>query len=313
MINVCITGASGNLGSLTAQHMMSFSKLNLNLMVHRKDISYKINDPERIKVFKCDLGDCDSLDACLNGVDVIVHYAGVLFKANPEKFLVTTNTKYFENLLIASKRNNVKRIILISFPHVEGPTSVNQPSTNKLDCTPISMHAKTRLQEEKLLIQYYPESTILRVGMVYGNGILMPDAARWFAKYWLLGVWKEPTFIHLISKVDFLDCVTNAVIGEHVSGTYNIGDDGIQTLQDYLKLACKYWKVKEPWIMPSWLIMFAASMFEIISKILGVASPLTKDFIKIGQVSYYGDTARMKKDLLPALRYRTMLEGIETF
>lgn len=37
-----------------------------------------------------------------------------------------------------------------------------------------------------------------RVGMGYGKGILMIDAAKWFAKRRLLGVWRDPTEIHLM-------------------------------------------------------------------------------------------------------------------
>jgi hypothetical protein len=59
--------------------------------------------------------------------------------------------------------------------------------------------------------------------------------------------------------------------------------------------------------------MTAAQIFELFSFLFGTRSPLTKDFIKIGQVSYYGDTTRMRKELLPHLKYRTFEDGLETF
>jgi hypothetical protein len=70
---------------------------------------------------------------------------------------------------------------------------------------------------------------------------------------------------------------------------------------------------KKPWRMPNWMIMTAAQGFEIVSAVFNVKSPLTKDFVKIGQVSYYGDTTRMRKELLPELKYKTVEEGMETF
>ena len=33
----------------------------------------------------------------------------------------------------------------------------------------------------------------------------------------------------------------------------------------------------------------------------------------IGQVSYYGDTKRMRNDLLPELKYKTFENGLEIF
>ena len=149
--------------------------------------------------------------------------------------------------------------------------------------------------------------------MVYGRGILMPDAARWFAKRYLLGVWKEQTLIHLISKEDYLNSVLGLIVNESASGTYNIGDDGIQTLQEYLDFACKRWGCKKPWRMPLWLIYLAAWKFELISRLFRIKSPLTNDFIDIGRVSYYGDTTRMRAELLSTLKYPTMIDGESTF
>ena len=65
--------------------------------------------------------------------------------------------------------------------------------------------------------------------------------------------------------------------------------------------------------MPEWMIYTAANIFEAASALFSMKSPLTKDFIDIGRVSYYGDTTRMKMDLLPMLKYATMKDGVEIF
>jgi hypothetical protein len=179
-----------------------------------------------------------------------------------------------------------------------------------LDETPISIHAKTRLEEERYLFANTREPISLRVGMVYGRGILMVDAARWLAKRRLLGVWKERTQIHLISKDDFCTACTAAITSNSVSGIYHIGDEGNVSLQEFLELACRQWGVGRPWFIPLWLIYTAAELCELCSRITGSVSPLTRDFIDIGRVSYYGDTERMRKDLLPTLKYRTIKEGL---
>jgi hypothetical protein len=129
----------------------------------------------------------------------------------------------------------------------------------------------------------------------------------------LLGVWKEPTFVHLISKTDYAEAVKNALVKDGISGTYNIGDDGVQTLQECLDFACSVWKTPKPWRMPDWLIYGAASVFEFSSRWFGTRSYLTKDFLDIGRVSYSCDTRRMKQDLLPNLKYPTMEDGAEIF
>lgn len=315
-LRVAITGAAGNLGTLLSYGLVN-ENVNLNLLIHKKDVSQDISEKENVSVFKVDLADEKTLYNSLENVDVIVHFAGVLFKSNPEKFLPVTNTQYFRNLLNAAVKQKVKRIILISFPHVEGETSPDNPARGSLDGNAISMHAKTRLEEEKILFEYAEryefEPVSLRVGMVYGDGILMIDAAQWFARHWLLGVWKKPTYIHLISKDDFVGSTIAAITQPNIKGIYHIGDEGIQTLQQFLDEITIYKGNHKPWRMPLWMIMTAAKTFELFSALFNTRSPLTVDFIRIGMVSYYGDTKRMREELLPNLKYKTYKEGISTF
>lgn len=316
MKRIAITGAAGNLGGLLAQGIKN-SDVKLNLLIHTKDVPDDLKNKNNISVFRVDLAKEDSLTEALQDVDVIVHFAGTLFKANPEKFLPTTNTQYFNNLLNIAVLQKVKRIILISFPHVEGECTPENPAKGILTGKPESMHAKTRLEEEKLLFEYGDkygfEAVSLRVGMVYGKGILMIDAGQWFARHWLLGIWKKPTYIHLISKTDFVDATISAALKPDIRGIYHLGDEGVQTLQQFLDDITLYKGNHKPWRMPVWMIMTAARGFELFSAVFGTRSPLTVDFVKIGMVSYYGDTERMRKELLPHLKYKTYKDGMELF
>ena len=316
MNRIAITGAAGNLGGLLAQGMKDLN-VNLNLLIHKKDVPNNLKEKDNVSVFKVDLANAETLHNALKGVDTIVHFAGILFKANPESFLPTTNTLYFNNLLNAAVAQSVKRIILISFPHVEGESLPDNPARGILDGDPISMHAKTRLEEEKLLFQYGDkykfEAVSLRVGMVYGEGILMIDAGQWFARHWLLGVWKKSTYIHLISKIDFVNATIAAVLKPDIRGIYHLGDEGVQTLQQFLDDITVYKGYHKPWRMPVWMIVTAAKGFELFSSLFSTKSPLTNDFVKIGMVSYYGDTSRMRKELLPELKYKTYKDGMVLF
>ena len=139
----------------------------------------------------------------------------------------------------------------------------------------------------------------------------MIDAARWLAKRRMLGVWKEPTQIHLISKEDFCMACTSAIDNANATGIYDVGDEGKITLQEFLDLVCRRWGTARPWRMPLPLIYTAAKLCEAYSQITGVTSPLTRDFVDIGRVSYYGDTTRFR-ELVPSLRYRTIQDGLPT-
>ncbi len=312
---ILITGAAGNLGSLLAERLMD-SDVELRLMVHRTPLPPHIESAANVTVVKADLADSSSLLQATDGATVVVHFAGVLFAARPEKFLPTTNTLWFSNLLSACLASRVSRLILISFPHVEGPTSVEAPATGRLDRTPESVHAQTRLEEERLLVDRTRGAdttpVILRLGMVYGKGILMVEAARWFARHRLLGVWKEPTAIHLISTDDYLSATHAAIMKPGIQGIYHLGDDQPTTLQHFLDEACRTWGLPKPWRMPIWMMNAAAWVFELFSWVTGEPSPLTRDFITIGRVSYFGDTSRARSELVRTLQYPTLESGLDT-
>lgn len=315
MPTILITGAAGNLGSRLARHLTT-AQCKLRLMVHETPLPPDVANAANVRSVSADLARPDTLARVLEGVDVVVHFAGVLFAPRPETFLPETNVRWFSNLLDASLEANVKKVILISFPHVEGPTSVDRPATGRLDGTPVSVHAQTRLEEERLLMARTKgtETTpvILRVGMVYGEGILMIEAARWLARRGLLAVWKEPTWIHLISAVDFLRATEAAIFIARASGIYHVGDEEPVTLQRFLDDACRVWECRRPRRLPLWLIYTAAFICEVVAFVFDRPSPLTRDFIRIGRVSYFGDTRRARKELIPELRYPTLESGLST-
>ena len=97
-MKLLITGAAGNLGGLLAKYLFENHQHELHLMIHKKEVCDELRDQPSIKIFKADLGKKETLKPCVKGVDVIVHFAGVLFKHNPEKFLPVTNLQYFKNL-----------------------------------------------------------------------------------------------------------------------------------------------------------------------------------------------------------------------
>jgi len=246
----------------------------------------------------------------------VVHLAGVLFAPRPERFLPETNTRWFENLLTAAIESRVRRMILISFPHVEGPTSVEDPATGRREGSPVSAHARTRREEERLLFERTrgteTSPVVLRLGMVYGRGILMVEAARWLARRRLLAVWPEPTWIQLISTIDCLRAVESAIVRPGIEGIYHVGDERPVTLQDFLDRACRVWGCPPPWRLPFAVIRAAAAACEACATVARTRSPLTRDFVRIGRVSYWGDTERTRRELLARLEYPTLDDGLET-
>ena len=312
---ILITGAAGNLGGLLARHLMPRHH-NLRLMYHKRPLGKDLATAPRVTLVQADLSDPRTLPAAVKEVDVVIHFAGVLFAPRPEHFLPVTNTRWFSHLLDACLEAQVSRVILASFPHVEGPTSIDNPATGRLDQDPISVHARTRLEEERLLFKRTQNSdttpVVLRLGMVYGHGLLMIEAARWLARRRMLGVWKEPTWFQLISTVDYLRATEAAIANPGVEGIYHVGDEQPVTLQHFLDEACKVWGYPRPFRVPVWTIFLCAWLCEMFGWITGKPSPLTRDFIRIGRVSHWGDTRRARQELLPQLKHPKLESGLHT-
>ena len=312
---ILITGAAGNLASLLARHLLPES-VPLKLMYHRRPLSQDLRSDARVTPVQADLAWPQTLPPAVRGAAVVVHFAGVLFAPQPEKFLPETNTTWFHNLLRSALEADVRRVILISFPQVEGPTTPDRPATGRLDGQPVSVHARTRLEEEKLLFELTRGTKTtpvsLRLGMVYGRGILMVEAARWLARRRLLAVWKDPTGIHLVSTEDYLRATAAAALRPGVEGIYHIGDERPTTLQHFLDEACRVWGYPKPHRLPLGLIRAAARLCELYARVVGTRSPLTRDFITIGRVPYCGNTARTRAELLPTLAHPTLAAGLET-
>jgi nucleoside-diphosphate-sugar epimerase len=247
-MRILITGAAGNLGGFLARHLMKGDH-ELRLMVLKRPLDYAI-DGRRVEVVQADLGAPASLDTICQDVDCIVHFAGVLFKPWPERFLPTTNVQYVENLLGAATQAGTGKFILVSFPHVEGESDPQAPALGNRDGSPASIHAQTRLAAENLVFDAGAKSPmhpiILRPGMIYGRGVLMIEAARKLMRWGLLPVWYKPTWIHLLALPDFLRLVTAAIERQSLEGVINLGDDMPLTLQGFLDRCARYWGYPRP-------------------------------------------------------------------
>ena len=312
---ILITGAAGNLGSLLSRHL-SARGCELRLMYHRTPLPPDMLAAPNVQAVRADLADPATITPAVEGAHTVVHFAGRLFAPRPETFLPDTNTRWFANLVTAAITARVGRVILASFPQVEGPTSVEHPATGRLDAHPISVHAQTRLEEERLLFARTEHSqttpVVLRFGMIYGRGILMVEAARWLARRRLLCVWKEPTLLQLLSTADFLRASEAAIAKPGIQGIYHVGDEQPVTVQRFLDEACRVWGHPAPTRVPYPLIRAAAALCEMIATIARTPSPLTRDFVKLGRVPHWGDTRRARAELIPQLSYPTLDSGLST-
>jgi len=314
-MRIAIAGASGNLGVLLSR-FLSDQHHELILLTHRRQIPAELSSRQRIEVRRIDLGDPQSLRGSCDSADCVVSLAGVLFRGGAEKFLPITNTQYVINLVNEAVFAQVKKFVLLSFPHVEGESFPESPAKGVLpEMDPMPIHAWTRLKAERYLIRTCESSTlrylIFRSGVVYGSGVKLIEAARKLMKLGLLAIWREPTWVHLLALPDFLEILQFGIEDLQIQGIVNIADDSPILLQDFLDRLAKYWGYSRPFHLPRNLFVAAAKSFDLLSRIFRCAIPLNPDILRMAMTSAVADTDRLKSELRYRLRYPTIAEGLK--
>lgn len=310
-MRILVAGAAGNLGSRFARHLLGAH--DVRLLVHQTPPPRELTSHARAEVCAGDLASAQGLDDACRGCDAIVYAAGRLFAPRPERFLPVTNVEYVRNLAVAARAAGVRRFVLMSFPHVEGETTPDRPARGLRDATPSSVHARTRLQAEHCLFEACAGSdmspVVLRVGAVYGPGILMLEAARKLMRWRLMAVWRRPTWLHLIALPDLLTGIQAAVEKPGLEGIYPVCDDRPITLQDFLDRMARELGYPRPRRLPALCFLAAGAATELYAAVTGSIAPLTRDFIRIGMSSSVADTSR-RTELVPRLAYPTLEDGI---
>jgi nucleoside-diphosphate-sugar epimerase len=301
------------MGTLLGRHLAGRVP-HLRLMFHRTPLAPDLIGAPGVHPVQADLGNPRTIATALDGVDVVVHFAGVLFAPRPERFLPITNVRWFASLLDAALAARVRKVILASFPQVEGPTTVDRPATGRLDREPVSVHARTRLEAERLLIERTEGTAtipvVLRLGVVYGDGVLLIEAARRLARRGLLCVWHERTVLQLIATSDYLRATEAAIIRHGVSGIYHVGDEQPVTIQEFLDGLCATWGYRRPSRIPMWVVRCGATLCECVALCARTRAPLTRDIIALGRVSHWGDTSRARAELMPQLICPNLSAGL---
>ncbi|PYV62904.1 MAG: hypothetical protein DMG97_39180 [Acidobacteria bacterium] len=312
-MKILIAGASGNLGSQLSQYLIN-GPYELRLLVHKSSVPFDIAGRENVSCCRADLARPDTLECVCSGIDCVVHLAGVLFAPLPERFLPETNVGYVKNLVEAAKKAGVRKFILVSFPHVEGETTPDRPATGRMDAKLNVIHFRTRLEAERELLEACKSSAttpvIFRSGIVYGREIKMLQGARWLLRHRLMAVWRKPTWAHLIALPDFLLALQAAIEGDNIRGIYQVCDDAPLTLQDFLDRLANHYGYPRPHRLPAWMFHLAGFSVEMAALALRTAAPLNRDIVKAGMTSCVADNSRMKRELLPVLKYPTLQEGI---
>ena len=250
-MKVLITGGAGFIGKHLTKflldrgcHITIFDNFSNS---EKEDVSFLVDMD--VKIIEGDITDLQSIVDAVKDHDVVVHLAAKI--SVPESVKNPDETFHFnvdgtKNLLIACKKNHIKKLIAASSAAVYGKGSENLKLTENSPMNPISPYgeSKVRMEEEirKFILEYKIDSVILRFFNIFGDW-QSPEYAGVITKFIKKIKDKESLEIFGDGKQtrDFISVndVTNSIycaINDGSVGTYNIASGKAVTINELATL-----------------------------------------------------------------------------
>lgn len=228
-MRVLVTGASGFLGSHVAEQLSEQGHSVVALVRPTSNTRF-LSSLRGLDLATGSVEDAASVRAAMQGVDAVVHAAG-LVKARSEEEFFTTNVKGTQNLLDAAKEvaPHLLRFVFVSSLAVVGPSLDGSPVLGNGEPRPVTRYGRSKLAAERLVHGAKDELkvTILRPPMIYGprdNEALafFQSVSRRFLPY--LGDGKNT--LSVIYAADAASACIRAIEAEVPSGNAYFVDDG---------------------------------------------------------------------------------------
>jgi UDP-glucose 4-epimerase len=251
---VLVSGGAGFIGSHMVDRLVSagyFVRVLDNLSTGSLDNIQGHIDDGKIEFVQGDIRDAKTIDQCLCGVDVVVHFAALvsvpLSVEHPE-LTYDINVSGTQNLLQGSLKASVKRFIFISSCAVYGDPDV-LPVTEETRSNPISPYAESKLTAENLCLSFCGkgqlQTVILRFFNVYGPRQKMNDYSGVITRFIERSTKGLPLIIYgdgtqtrdFVNVSDVTAAVLLAIQKESVIGeVFNIGSGERTSIEDLAKM-----------------------------------------------------------------------------
>lgn len=252
---VLITGGAGFLGISIARKLVGdgytvrlFDRVSLSA----KDLIGKVESMQG------DIKSKDIVEKAVKGQDYVIHAAALLPPQKSKKLMFEINVNGTENVLSASLKNKIKRLVFISSTEVYGVPK-NCPQREEASLAPIGDYGYSKMAGEKLCKDYMQKGlsiNILRPRTFLGSGRLgafqkLFEAIIAGKKVFILG--NGNNFFQLLAVSDLVDAVEKAMVSKIDSQIFNIGASNFGTWRSDLGTVMKYQKSKSKILgLPIW-------------------------------------------------------------
>jgi len=210
---ILITGGTGSFGKWMTKRLLKMNAKKI-VVFSRDEQKQELMQREfinfdNIEYIIGDIRNYDSINDALKGIDIVYHAAAMKIITTCEKHPIEclkTNVLGTNNVSLASKKNNVKKSILIS--------------TDK-SVKPINFYGMSKGMAEKIFLSNYLSKTsfnVVRYGNVIGSrGSVIPYFKELIASEKPLKITSKEMTRFLITLDEAIDLVIKATLSEYTN------------------------------------------------------------------------------------------------
>lgn len=168
-MKILVTGGSGFLGGHVAE-LLSKRGDHVRALVRKSSNRKYLTGLRNVELLEGGLEQVEGLRAAVDGVDAIVHSAGLIKARSIDEFFAV-NVGGTSNLVEAARRLGpaLKRFVFVSSLEACGPSLDGHPVSETQE-TPVTAYGRSKLAAEKVVLSAKDEIpvVILRPGAIYG-------------------------------------------------------------------------------------------------------------------------------------------------
>lgn len=166
-MKVLVTGASGFLGGWVAQRLLERGH-QVRALVRTSSNKKHLESLGQVEFANGSIEDGPAVLAAAEGVDAIIHSAG-LVKARNEAEFQLTNVQGTQFIIDAAKAHKVKRVVVVSSLEAGGPSADGSPAPLGPEA-PVTAYGRSKLAGERVAVAASGEVhvVVLRPGAIYG-------------------------------------------------------------------------------------------------------------------------------------------------
>ena len=244
-MNILLTGATGFLGFRTLEELVQLTYIKKIIATGRTLIASRKIQNEKVKYILGDLTEKKFVDSLVKDIDIIINNAALSSPWGSFKQFYRANIKTQKNIIEASKKNGIKRIIYISSASIYY-NGKNRQMVKESDDLPrrfVNNYAKTKREAEILLQKSNIQYIIIRPRAIIGRGdsVIMPRLIKAYSngKLKIMGNGKNTVDLTSVKNVAHAIILSLKTKPDACNNIYNITDGKPICLWNYINKVFK--------------------------------------------------------------------------